>query len=76
MHEVRNCGHAFSMCGTVKHPTVRDCGYRQGADGVGSPSDYVTAQDAVHDVMERALELQSNLIRELRAEIARLRAGK
>ena len=59
----------------MKHPHVPDHGYRQGVDGVGSPSDYIAEQDAVTAALQRVIERQERELAELRAEIARLRAA-
>jgi hypothetical protein len=48
-----------------------------GVDGApGSPTEALAAQDAVEDATRRVLEQNTRVIQELRAEIARLRAGR
>lgn len=57
----------------MKHPTIRDLGLRQGIDGIGSPSDYHTAAEAVEEATKSVIAAQLRIIERLTAENAKLR---
>jgi hypothetical protein len=56
-----------------RHPDVHDRGLRQGIDGVGSPSEYITAAEAVEEATMVVIKAQLKVIERLTAENAELR---